>query len=62
MRLGFVAVSCFTISATPKIWVYQRVLTIAREQSVRFAVGLMARHAIAAIVSSMRLAWGGNGL
>ena len=36
------------------------VLTIAREQSVRFAVGLMARQAIAAIVFSMLLAWGGN--
>ncbi|MBC6478204.1 MAG: 50S ribosome-binding GTPase [Hormoscilla sp. GM7CHS1pb] len=34
-------------------------LTIAREQSVRFAVGLMARQAIAAIVFSMLLAWGG---
>ncbi|MBO9998948.1 MAG: 50S ribosome-binding GTPase [Cyanobacteria bacterium SID2] len=37
-------------------------LTIAREQSVRFAVGLMARQAIAAIVFSMLLAWGGNWL
>jgi hypothetical protein len=35
-------------------------LTIAREQSVRFAVGLMARQAMAAIVFSMLLAWGGN--
>jgi ferrous iron transport protein B len=34
------------------------VLTIAREQSVRFAVGLMARQAIAAIGFSMLLAWG----
>jgi len=34
-------------------------MTIAREQSVRFAVGLMARQAIAAIVFSMLLAWGG---
>ena len=34
-------------------------LTIAREQSVRFAVGLMARQAIAAIVFSILLAWGG---
>jgi len=33
-------------------------LTIAREQSVRFAVGLMARQAMAAIVFSMLLAWG----
>ena len=38
------------------------VLTIAREQSVRFAVGLMARQAIAAISFSMLLAWGGNWL
>ena len=37
-------------------------LTIAREQSVRFAVGLMVRQAIAAIVFSMLLAWGGNWL
>ena len=37
-------------------------LTIAREQSVRFAVGLMARQAIAAIAFSMLLAWGGNWL
>ncbi|MDB9527151.1 50S ribosome-binding GTPase [Oscillatoria sp. CS-180] len=37
-------------------------LTIAREQSVRFAVGLMARQAIAAIGFSMLLAWGGNWL
>ncbi|MEM6839685.1 MAG: nucleoside recognition domain-containing protein [Cyanobacteria bacterium P01_C01_bin.120] len=37
-------------------------LTIAREQSVRFAVGLMARQAIAAISFSMLLAWGGNWL
>ncbi|NER35463.1 MAG: ferrous iron transporter B [Oscillatoria sp. SIO1A7] len=37
-------------------------LTIAREQSVRFALGLMARQAIAAIVFSMLLAWGGNWL
>ena len=35
-------------------------LTIAREQSVRFAVGLMARQAIAAIAFSMLLAWGGK--
>lgn len=33
-------------------------LTIAREQSVRFAMGLMARQAIAAIAFSMLLAWG----
>ena len=33
-------------------------LTIAREQSVLFAVRLMARGAIAAIVFSMLLAWG----
>lgn len=33
-------------------------LTIAREQSVRFAVGLMARQAIAAIGFSLVLAWG----
>ncbi|MBE7382295.1 MAG: 50S ribosome-binding GTPase [Leptolyngbya sp. SIO1E4] len=37
-------------------------LTIAREQSVRFAVGLMARQAIAAISFSMLLAWGGGWL
>ena len=37
-------------------------LTIAREQSARFAVGLMARQAIAAISFSMLLAWGGNWL
>ena len=37
-------------------------LTIAREQSVRFAVGLMARQAIAAISFSMLLAWGGHWL
>ena len=37
-------------------------LTIAREQSVRFAVGLMARQAIAAIAFSMLLAWGGGWL
>ncbi|MGK7907024.1 MAG: nucleoside recognition domain-containing protein [Synechococcus sp.] len=36
------------------------VLTIAREQSVRFAVGLIARQALAAMVFSMLLAWGGN--
>jgi Fe2+ transport system protein B len=35
-------------------------LTIAREQSVQFAVRLIARQAIAAIVFSMLLAWGGN--
>ena len=35
-------------------------LTIAREQSVKFAAGLMAHQAIAAIVFSMLLAWGGN--
>jgi ferrous iron transport protein B len=34
------------------------VLTIAREQSVRFALGLMARQAIAAIGFSLVLAWG----
>jgi ferrous iron transport protein B len=33
-------------------------LTIAREQSVRFAVGLMARQAIAAIGFSLVLVWG----
>ncbi|MEM6434078.1 MAG: nucleoside recognition domain-containing protein [Cyanobacteria bacterium P01_D01_bin.115] len=37
-------------------------LTIAREQSVRFAMGLMARQAIAAIAFSMLLAWGGGWL
>ncbi|MEO0353084.1 MAG: nucleoside recognition domain-containing protein [Cyanobacteria bacterium P01_A01_bin.15] len=37
-------------------------LTIAREQSVRFAVGLMARQAIAAVAFSMLLAWGGRWL
>ncbi|MEO0542070.1 MAG: nucleoside recognition domain-containing protein [Cyanobacteria bacterium P01_A01_bin.105] len=37
-------------------------LTIAREQSVRFAMGLMARQAIAAIGFSMLLAWGGGWL
>ncbi|MEM7648504.1 MAG: nucleoside recognition domain-containing protein [Cyanobacteria bacterium P01_A01_bin.70] len=37
-------------------------LTIAREQSMRFAVGLMARQAIAAIAFSMLLAWGGHWL
>ncbi|MEM6379480.1 MAG: ferrous iron transporter B, partial [Bacteroidota bacterium] len=37
-------------------------LTIAREQSVRFAVGLMARQALAAIAFSMLLAWGGGWL
>nr|WP_246564865.1 nucleoside recognition domain-containing protein [Leptothoe spongobia] len=37
-------------------------LTIAREQSVRFAVGLMARQAIAAVAFSMLLAWGGHWL
>ncbi|MEM9220325.1 MAG: nucleoside recognition domain-containing protein [Cyanobacteria bacterium P01_F01_bin.150] len=36
------------------------VFTIAREQSVRFALGLMARQAIAAIVFSMILAWVGK--
>ena len=35
-------------------------LTIAREQSVRFAVGLMARQAIAAIGFSLVLAWAGT--
>ena len=38
------------------------VLTIAREQSVRFAAGLMARQAIAAIGFSMLLSWGGRWL
>ena len=38
------------------------VLTIAREQSVRFAVGLMVRQAIAAIGFSMLLSWGGRWL
>ncbi|MEM9121212.1 MAG: nucleoside recognition domain-containing protein [Cyanobacteria bacterium P01_F01_bin.56] len=37
-------------------------LTIAREQSMQFAVRLMARQAIAAMVFSMLLAWGGNWL
>ncbi|MEO1397138.1 MAG: nucleoside recognition domain-containing protein [Cyanobacteria bacterium J06634_5] len=37
-------------------------LTIAREQSLRFAVGLMARQAIAATTFSMLLAWGGRWL
>ncbi|MGD1849337.1 MAG: nucleoside recognition domain-containing protein [Cyanophyceae cyanobacterium] len=37
-------------------------LAIAREQSVRFAMGLMARQVIAAIAFSMLLAWGGNWL
>jgi hypothetical protein len=37
-------------------------LTIAREQSVRFAVRLMARQAIAAISFSLVLAWGGSWL
>ncbi|MGD1937075.1 MAG: nucleoside recognition domain-containing protein [Cyanophyceae cyanobacterium] len=37
-------------------------LTIAREQSVRFALGLVARQGIAAIVFSMILAWGGSWL
>ncbi|MEO0433066.1 MAG: nucleoside recognition domain-containing protein [Cyanobacteria bacterium J06656_5] len=37
-------------------------LTIAREQSVRFALGLMARQAIAATGFSMLLAWGGGWL
>ncbi|NEP55806.1 MAG: ferrous iron transporter B, partial [Symploca sp. SIO2G7] len=37
-------------------------LTIAREQSLRFALGLMARQAIAAIGFSMLLAWGGGWL
>ncbi|MEM7066580.1 MAG: nucleoside recognition domain-containing protein [Cyanobacteria bacterium P01_B01_bin.77] len=37
-------------------------LTIAREQSVRFAVGLMARQALAAIGFSVVLAWGGRWL
>ncbi|MEL6334415.1 MAG: nucleoside recognition domain-containing protein [Cyanobacteria bacterium J06626_26] len=34
-------------------------LTIAREQSVRFALKLMARQALAAVAFSMLLAWGG---
>jgi Fe2+ transport system protein B len=37
-------------------------LTIAREQSMRFAVGLLARQAIAAIGFSLVLAWGGGWL
>ncbi|MEM9980177.1 MAG: ferrous iron transporter B, partial [Cyanobacteria bacterium P01_D01_bin.2] len=37
-------------------------ITIAHEQSMRFAVGLMARQAIAAIGFSMMLAWGGRWL
>jgi len=35
-------------------------LTIAREQSLKFALGLMARQAIAAIVFTLVLAWGGR--
>ncbi|MEL6401241.1 MAG: nucleoside recognition domain-containing protein [Cyanobacteria bacterium J06626_4] len=38
------------------------VLTIAREQSVRFAMGLMARQAIAATAFAMLLAWVGGWL
>jgi hypothetical protein len=34
-------------------------LTIAREQSLKFALGLMVRQAIAAIVFALILAWGG---
>ncbi|MEO1590712.1 MAG: ferrous iron transporter B, partial [Cyanobacteria bacterium J06632_22] len=37
-------------------------LTIAREQSVRFAVGLVARQSLAAMIFSMLLAWGGGWL
>ncbi|NEQ52181.1 MAG: ferrous iron transporter B [Leptolyngbya sp. SIO3F4] len=37
-------------------------LTIAREQSVRFAVGLVTRQALAAAAFSMLLAWGGRWL
>ncbi|MEM9006342.1 MAG: nucleoside recognition domain-containing protein [Cyanobacteria bacterium P01_F01_bin.86] len=37
-------------------------LTIAREQSVRFVMGLMTRQAIAAIGFSILLAWGGGWL
>lgn len=37
-------------------------LTIAREQSLRFALGLMARQAVAAIAFSMLLSWGGRWL
>lgn len=37
-------------------------ITIAREQSVRFALWLMARQAIAAIAFAMLLAWGGGWL
>jgi Fe2+ transport system protein B len=35
-------------------------LTIAREQSFKFALGLMARQAIAAICFALVLAWGGR--
>ena len=35
-------------------------LTIAREQSVRFAAGLLVRQVIAAILFSLVLAWGGT--
>lgn len=35
-------------------------LTIAREQSLKFALGLMLRQAIAAIVFALILAWGGR--
>jgi ferrous iron transport protein B len=35
-------------------------LTIAREQSLKFALGLMLRQAIAAIVFTLILAWGGR--
>jgi len=37
-------------------------LTIARDQSVRLAVRLMARQAVAAIAFSILLAWGGRWL
>ena len=37
-------------------------ITVAREQSLRFAVKLMARQALAAISFSMLLAWGGGWL
>ncbi|KAM3097669.1 hypothetical protein ACKFKG_07750 [Phormidesmis sp. 146-35] len=35
-------------------------LTIAREQSLKFALGLMLRQVIAAIVFTLVLTWGGR--
>jgi Fe2+ transport system protein B len=35
-------------------------LTIAREQSLKFALGLMVRQATAAIIFTLILAWGGR--